>query len=57
MKITLNLTKAEVAAVLRSQGFTNGSGVRKSLALSMAQMKIIGAITAAKSDKEAKRHD
>lgn len=47
MRITLSLTKREAGAVLRSQWFTNGTGVRKSVALEEAQMKIIGAISAA----------
>lgn len=42
--ITVTLTNAQAKAVLNSEGFTNGYGCKKSLALGFAQLRIIGAI-------------
>lgn len=47
VEIMLRLTDNEARAVLRSEGFSNGHGVRKSQALQLAEMKIIGAISQA----------
>lgn len=47
VKVTVTLTKREATAILRSEGFTNGHGVKQSNDLRAAQMKVIGAIAAA----------
>jgi len=44
VELRVRLTNAEAAAVLRSEGFSNGRGIKKSVALQTAQMKIIGGI-------------
>ena len=51
VEIHIRLSEAEAAAVLRSEGFSNGWGVVKSIALQTAELKIIGAIAGAKSGK------
>jgi hypothetical protein len=47
VRVEVTLTNAEAAAVLRSQGLSAGHGVRKSIALQSAEMKLIGAVGAA----------
>lgn len=47
IEVTIRLTDREADAVLRSEGFSNGHGVRLSQALQSAQMKVIGAIASA----------
>lgn len=48
VQISIQLSEAEADAVLRSEGFSNGWGVRRSHALIRAQGKIIGAVVGAK---------
>lgn len=50
VEVSFRLTKREAEAVLRSGGFIacpRGYGVRKSQALQLAEMKIIGAVSVA----------
>lgn len=47
--ITVLLADREADAVLRSEGFSNGYGVIKSVPLKTAEAKIIGAIREARS--------
>ena len=44
MKVTINLTKAQALAALKSEGLTNGRGVMKSKALQQAEKRILDAI-------------
>ncbi len=44
MRIELNLTKREMAAIIRSNGFDHGWGVRKSQASLSAMRKRLAAI-------------
>lgn len=44
LKVTINLSKREAEAILRSEGFTNGWGIRKSQSLQSAEAKVVGAI-------------
>lgn len=53
IEFRVRLSQREAEAVLRSDGFSNGRGVRLSQALQMAQMKIIGAIVSAASKTPA----
>ncbi|MFZ2238633.1 MAG: hypothetical protein WAV90_03720 [Gordonia amarae] len=47
MKVTLELTKAQALALLRSDGLTMGHGVRKSQALRQAEDRVLDAVQAA----------
>ena len=44
VKVTINLTKAQALAALKSEGLTNGRGVMKSKALQQAERRILDAI-------------
>lgn len=50
MRIELNLTKREVAAIIRSNGFDHGWGVRKSAASQSATRKLLDAIEDAEAE-------
>lgn len=54
MKVVLNLTQREVAAVLRCEGLSNGYGIIRSQALRSAEMKLRAALTQA---QEATKDD
>lgn len=45
-RVVLNLTDAEAAAILRSNGLHAGHGVASSAPLRSASMKLIGAVQA-----------
>jgi len=47
IEVTVRLTKSEALAILKSEGFTSGWGIRKSIALQKAEMKMMGAVQAA----------
>lgn len=49
MRIKLNLTKREAAAIARSNGFDHGWGVRKSQASLSAMRKLLEAIEEAEA--------
>lgn len=44
VEVTIKLTNEMARAVLRCEGFSNGHGVRKPLALMVAEERIVGAI-------------
>jgi hypothetical protein len=46
-EVTIKLSTREAEAVLKSEGLSNGWGIRPSKTLQLAEMKIIGAIQTA----------
>jgi len=46
VEITVKLTNAEAEAVLRSEGLSNGWGIRKSKSLQSAEKKLLDALEA-----------
>lgn len=51
-RVVLNLTEAEAAAILRSEGLHAGHGVRLAIPLQQANLKLIGAVAAAVADAD-----
>lgn len=47
IEITVRLSQEQAAAIPRSRGFDNGWGVKKAVALKLAEEKVLGAVRAA----------